>query len=68
MTQCSTKTTANEDRVIWRRELQAELHVSAETIRRWMLDGKLPPLDVDLSVRSRGWKRSTLRAAGINVA
>lgn len=60
--------TVDDERVIWRRELQKDLDVSSETMRRWLLSGKLPPLDVDLSVRSRGWKLSTLRAAGIKVA
>lgn len=55
------------DRVIWRRELQAAAHVSSETIRRWMRDAKLPAPDVDLSHRTKGWRVSTLRAAGINL-
>jgi len=28
---------------------------------------KLPSFDVDLSRKTRGWKRSTLRAAGVDV-
>lgn len=56
-----------EDRVIWRRELQSAAHVSSETIRRWMRDEKLPAPDVDLSHRTKGWRVSTLRAAGINL-
>lgn len=60
-------TIADEDRIIWRPELQKKLNKSPETIRRWMQDGKLPPPDVNLSVRSRGWMLSTLRAAGIKV-
>lgn len=55
------------DRVIWRRELQAAASVSSETIRRWMRDGKLPLPDVNLSHRTKGWRVSTLRAAGINL-
>lgn len=55
------------DRVIWRCELKAEAKVTSETIRRWMRDGKLPPPDVALSHRTKGWKISTLRAAGINL-
>ena len=55
------------DRVIWRRELQAAAHVSSETVRRWMRDGKLPAPDVNLSYRTKGWRISTLRAAGINL-
>lgn len=55
------------DRVIWRRELQAATEVSSETVRRWMRDGKLPRPDVNLSYRTKGWRMSTLRAAGINL-
>jgi predicted DNA-binding transcriptional regulator AlpA len=55
------------DRVIWRRELQAATDVSSETVRRWMRDGKLPRPDVALSHRTKGWRMSTLRAAGINL-
>lgn len=55
------------DRVIWRRELQAAASVTSETIRRWMRDGKLPEPDVNLSHRTKGWRVSTLRAAGINL-
>jgi predicted DNA-binding transcriptional regulator AlpA len=55
------------DRVVWRREIQAAAHVSSETVRRWMRDGKLPEPDVNLSYRTRGWRASTLRAAGINL-
>jgi predicted DNA-binding transcriptional regulator AlpA len=56
-----------EDRVIWRRELQAAACVTSETIRRWMRDGKLPSPDVNLSHRTKGWRVSTLLAAGINL-
>jgi len=55
------------DRVIWRRELQAAADVSSETVRRWMRDGKLPAPDVNLSHRTKGWRISTLLAAGINL-
>jgi predicted site-specific integrase-resolvase len=54
------------DRVIWRRELQNEiLHVSSETVRRLMRDGKIPPPDVALSRKIKGWRMSTLRSAGV---
>lgn len=56
------------DRLVTRQELQATLDVCSETVRRWMKSEKLPPLDVDLSRRTRGWRLSTLRAAGINLA
>lgn len=57
-----------EDRVIWRPDLQELLQVTSETLRRWLLAGKLPAPDVDISRRTKGWKLSTLRAAGINLA
>lgn len=53
--------------VIWRADLAKRLHRSSETIRLWMRDGKLPKPDVDLSLKTRGWKLSTLRAAGIDL-
>lgn len=57
-----------EDRIIWRSELPALLGgVCSETVRIWLKSKKLPPPDVDLSLRTRGWKLSTLRAAGIRL-
>ncbi len=58
----------SDDTVIWRKDLAKLLNRSSETIRQWMLSGKLPKPDVDLSLKTRGWKLSTLRAAGINLA
>jgi hypothetical protein len=55
------------DRVIWRPDLQREMRVGGETVRRWIIAGKLPKPDVDLSRRTKGWRLSTLRAAGINL-
>ena len=55
------------DVVIWRRELCAKLGVSSECVRRMMKAGKLPKPDVDLSQKTRGWRLSTLHAAGINL-
>ncbi len=56
------------ERVIWRRDLEQLLNVGSETVRRWMAAGKLPRPDVDISRRTRGWKLSTLREAGIDLA
>lgn len=58
----------DQDPVIWRPDLQERMGVSSNTIRRWMLERKLPPPDVDLSRRTRGWRLSTLREAGIKLA
>lgn len=57
-----------DERVIWRRDLELMLNVGSETIRRWMVAGKLPRPDINLSRRTRGWKLSTLRSAGIDLA
>lgn len=56
------------DPVIWRTDLYVHLRVTSETVRRWIKAGKLPAPDVDLSNRTKGWRLSTLRAAGINFA
>lgn len=56
------------DRVIWCRELSEILSVTNETIRRWIKSNRLPPPDVALSYKTMGWRMSTLRAAGINLA
>ena len=61
-------TQSEQDRIVTRQELQTTMNVCSETVRRWMKSGKLPELDVDLSRRTRGWRLSTLRAAGINLA
>ena len=57
-----------QDRVIFRTELQELLHVSSETIRRWLLEHRLPSPDVALTRKTVGWKRSTLERAGIRLA
>lgn len=48
-------------------ELRALLKCSGDTIRRQMKANKLPPFDLCLSNHVRGWKPSTLMAAGVNV-
>jgi hypothetical protein len=55
------------DRIIFRADLQAQLKVGSEAIRRWIRDGKLPTPDVNISLRTRAWRLSTLQAAGINL-
>ena len=55
------------DRVIYRAELPELLGVTSESVRRWLKAGKLPKPDVDLSQRTRGWRLSTLHAAGIRI-
>jgi len=61
--------TINEqDRVIWRPDLQKMMGVTSETIRRWMKAKRLPAPDVAMSSRTLGWRVSTLRNAGINLS
>jgi predicted DNA-binding transcriptional regulator AlpA len=55
------------DRLVKRPELQRALNVSNATIFRWMRDGKLPPLDVNITRENYGWKVSKLRNFGIDV-
>jgi predicted DNA-binding transcriptional regulator AlpA len=55
------------DRVLWRHELCAIMGVTTESIQNWMKSGKLPRPDVDMSRKTKGWRLSTLRAAGINL-
>ncbi len=65
----TSQTAQDQDRLILRAELTELLgQVSSETIRRWLNSGKLPPPDVDLSRRTKGWRLSTLRAAGLNLS
>ncbi len=60
--------TEQTDRIIYRRELKSTFGVSGETIRRWMRSHRLPDPDVFISQKTLGWKVSTLRAAGIDLA
>lgn len=57
----------SDDEIIKPPELRKRLTICPETLRRHMKAGKLPPFDVRLSQKTRGWKRSTLRAAGVDV-
>lgn len=57
----------SQDRLILRGELPEILRIHTDTVRKMMKAGKLPEPDVNLSLRTRGWKLSTLRAAGIDV-
>jgi predicted DNA-binding transcriptional regulator AlpA len=59
--------TDQTDEIIKPPELRKRLNVCSETLRRMMKANKLPPFDVQLSRKTCGWKRSTLRAAGVDV-
>ena len=56
-----------QDRVIYRPQLQQMLSVSSETVRRWMKEGRLPQPDVAMSRKTLGWRLSTLHNAGIGL-
>ena len=56
------------DRVIFRPELMKTMNLTSETIRRWMIARRLPAPDVAMSCKTLGWRLSTLRNAGINLA
>lgn len=57
-----------EDRTIYRPELQRMLGRSSETMRKWLKAGKLPEPDIALTPKTMGWRLSTLRKHGINLA
>lgn len=63
----STTEQAHDDPILTRADIAARLNYSADTVRKWIKAGKLPPPDVALSRKTVGWKRSTLAAAGINL-
>lgn len=59
---------AATDRVVWRAELREICgNVCSETIRLWIKSGRLPPPDVQLSLKTKGWTASALRRAGIPI-
>lgn len=71
MSSIDTPTTPVEDRVIYRDEFRAKMGgaagkpITSETVRVWIKLKKIPEPDVAISMRTRGWKASTLRAAGL---
>jgi predicted DNA-binding transcriptional regulator AlpA len=67
MTANTSPAPGQPDRVVSRPELECALERSSETIRRWIKDGTLPRPDVDLTRKTKGWRLSTLVAAGIRV-
>lgn len=53
------------DRLVFRGEYRDQIaRISDETLRRWQLEGKLPPFDYAPTQKRQAWKRSTLVAAG----
>jgi predicted DNA-binding transcriptional regulator AlpA len=58
---------AQPDRIISRAELQTTLGRSSQTIRRWIKDGTLPTPDIGLTRKTKGWRLSTLIAAGVRL-
>lgn len=56
------------DPIIWRADIEAACHVCSETVRRWMRSARLPPPDIHPTRKVMGWKLSTLRKAGFDLA
>ena len=56
------------DRIVWRDQLQGAMRISGETVRRWIRDCKLPKPDIYPTRQCMGWKLSTLRRAGFDIA
>jgi hypothetical protein len=70
MSSSDTTTAPAEDRVVYRDEFRTKMGglkgpISSETVRVWIKDERIPQPDVHISLRTRGWKASTLRAAGL---
>lgn len=57
----------NDDTIIRKRDLRERLQIHPDTLRRWLRDKKLPEPDVRMSLKTTGWKRSTLEAAGLKL-
>ncbi len=55
------------DKLVWRQDLQTQMQICSETMRRWLRAGKLPKPDIDISSRRLAWKRSTLEQAGVRL-
>lgn len=55
------------DPIVWRDDLQAVLHVSSETVRRWLKANRLPKPDIYPTRKTMGWRLSTLRGAGFDI-
>jgi len=55
------------DPIIWRADLQEVMHVSSDTVRRWLKSNRLPKPDINPTRKSMGWKLSTLRGAGLDI-
>jgi hypothetical protein len=56
------------DRVIWRHDLPNLMCVHNNTISKWIKGKKFPEPDVKMTRVHFGWRLSTLRAHGINLA
>lgn len=56
------------DPIVWRDQLRCVLGVSNQTVLRWLKTSRLPKPDIYPSRKTMGWRLSTLRAAGFNIA
>lgn len=57
----------NTEPMIRRRDLQKALGLSSETVRRWLIDGKLPKPDIYITDSSSWWRNDTLIKAGFDL-
>jgi hypothetical protein len=55
------------DPIVWRDDLQSVLHISGETVRRWLKANRLPRPDIYPTRQTMGWKMSTLQNAGFDL-
>lgn len=63
----STPQTKVEDKMLMRADLCKALSVSPETLRRWIKAGTIPTPDINLSLKTQAWRKSSLLAAGIGI-
>lgn len=63
----STPQTKVEDKMLMRADLCKALSVSPETLRRWIKSGTIPTPDINLSLKTQAWRKSSLLAAGIGI-
>jgi predicted site-specific integrase-resolvase len=56
-----------DDTLLKRHELVARLRISSDTLRRWLVEKRIPPPDIATTRKNQQWRVSSLRAAGLNL-
>lgn len=56
-----------DDKLLMREDLCKALSISPETLRRWMKAGAIPAPDINLSLKTQAWRKSSILAAGIGI-